>query len=118
MPISVARLKTAFTHAFMPGASPPDLVLQNGGLDGQAVGVPAGDIGCLIAGHVAVLDDHVLEDLVQGVTDVDVAVGWEFSQKIIGSIRTFREISGTKNISIRKKPLMSFLTVLVEVIKL
>ena len=51
------------------------LVLQNGGLDGQAVGVPAGYIGGAPAGHVAVLDDHILEDLVQGGADVDVAVG-------------------------------------------
>ena len=51
------------------------LVLQNGGLDGQAVGVPAGHIGSAPAGHVAVLDDHILEDLVQGGADVDVAVG-------------------------------------------
>ena len=28
-----------------------------------------------MAGHVLVLDDHVLEDLVQGGADVDVAVG-------------------------------------------
>ena len=51
------------------------LVLQHGGLDGQAVGVPAGHIGGAVAGHVLVLDDHVLEDLVQGGADVDVAVG-------------------------------------------
>ena len=39
------------------------------------MGVPAGDIGGLEAGHVLVLDDDVLEDLVQGGADVDVAVG-------------------------------------------
>ena len=39
------------------------------------MGVPAGYIGGAPAGHVAVLDDHILEDLVQGGADVDVAVG-------------------------------------------
>ena len=51
------------------------LVLEHGGLDGQAVGVPAGDVGGAIARHVLVLDDDVLEDLVHGGADVDVAVG-------------------------------------------
>ena len=55
---------------------PLDLfVLEHRRLDGQAVGVPAGDIGGAPAGHVAVLDDDVLEDLVEGGADVDVAVG-------------------------------------------
>ncbi|KAF5054609.1 hypothetical protein DSECCO2_386240 [anaerobic digester metagenome] len=44
-------------------------------LDGQAVAVPAGDVLRLAARHVAVLDDDVLQDLVHGVADVDVAVG-------------------------------------------
>jgi hypothetical protein len=44
-------------------------------LDGQAVAVPAGHVDGVHALELARLDDHVLEDLVDGVTDVDVAVG-------------------------------------------
>ena len=44
-------------------------------LDGQAVGVIAGHVGCLEAGHVLIADDDVLDDLVQGRTHVDIAVG-------------------------------------------
>ncbi len=51
------------------------LILEDGSLDGQAVGVPAGDVGGLEARHVLVLDDDVLENFVHGGADVDVAVG-------------------------------------------
>ena len=51
------------------------LVLEHGGLDGQAVGVPAGDVGGAVPGHVPVLDDDILQDFVQRRADVDVAVG-------------------------------------------
>ena len=51
------------------------LVLQHGGLDGQAVGVPAGDVGGAEARHVLVFDNDILQDLVHGGADVDVAVG-------------------------------------------
>ena len=51
------------------------LVLQDGGLDGQAVGVPAGDVGGAVARHVLVFDDDILQDLVHGGADVDIAVG-------------------------------------------
>ena len=51
------------------------LVLQDGGLDGQAVGVPAGHVGGAVARHVLLFDNDVLEDLVQGRADVDAAVG-------------------------------------------
>ena len=50
-------------------------VFQDGGFDGQAVGVPAGDIGGAVARHVFLFDDDILEDLVQRGTDVDVSVG-------------------------------------------
>ena len=39
------------------------------------MGVPAGNIGGLKAGHVPVLDNDVLQDLVHGRADVDIAVG-------------------------------------------
>ncbi len=44
-------------------------------LDGQAVAVPAGHVGCIEARQVLGLDDDVLENLVDGVTDMDAAVG-------------------------------------------
>ncbi len=44
-------------------------------LDGQAVAVPAGDVGGVVTEHGARLDDEVLEDLVEGRAHVDVAVG-------------------------------------------
>ena len=44
-------------------------------LDGQPVAVPARHVGRVVTRHGAGLDDHVLEDLVQGVAHVDVAVG-------------------------------------------
>ena len=51
------------------------LILQYSGLDGQAVGVPAGDIGGLNAGHVPGFDDDILQNLVHGGADMDIAVG-------------------------------------------
>ncbi len=45
------------------------------GFDGQAVAVPAGDIGGVEALHGARADDEVLEALVEEVAQVDVAVG-------------------------------------------
>ena len=44
-------------------------------LDGQAVAVPAGHVGSVVAAHALVFDDDVLEHLVEGVADVDGAVG-------------------------------------------
>ena len=44
-------------------------------LDGEAVAVPAGDVGGVEAGHGAGFDDEVLEGLVEGVAEVDGAVG-------------------------------------------
>ena len=44
-------------------------------LDGQAVGVVAGHIRCLEAGHILIADDDILDDLVQCSTHVDIAVG-------------------------------------------
>ena len=43
--------------------------------DGQAVAVPAGRIVHVVAQGETGADDEVLEDLVQGVADVDGAVG-------------------------------------------
>ena len=43
--------------------------------DGEAVAVPARHIGGLEAAHPLALEDDVLEDLVEGVADVDMAVG-------------------------------------------
>jgi hypothetical protein len=56
----------------LPG---PPVLLLDGVLDGQTVAVPAGDIGCVVTLERARLDDDVLEDLVERVTDVDRAVG-------------------------------------------
>ena len=42
--------------------------------DGQTVAVPTGDIARLAAQHLLAADDKILEDLVQGVTDVQVTV--------------------------------------------
>ena len=54
------------------------LLLADGGqslqLDGQTMGIKAGHIGSLIALHVLVADDDILDDLVQGRAHVDVAV--------------------------------------------
>src|SRR5690606_22027619 len=43
-------------------------------LDGHAMAVPSGYVDRVEARHVAALDDDVLQDLVDGVADVDVAV--------------------------------------------
>ncbi len=48
---------------------------RNVKLNGQAVAVPSGDIGRPVAHHGVVLDNNVFEDLVQGVPQVQVAVG-------------------------------------------
>ena len=44
-------------------------------LDGEAVAVPAGHVDAVEARHVLRLDDEILDDLVQGRAEVDVAVG-------------------------------------------
>ena len=51
------------------------LLLDDGGLDGHAVVIPAGDIGGIIAAHGVGADDKVLERLIECVTHVDPAVG-------------------------------------------
>jgi hypothetical protein len=51
------------------------LLLDNGGLDGHAVVVPAGDIGGVVAPHGVGPGDEVLDGLVQGVAHVEGAVG-------------------------------------------
>ena len=52
----------------------PQLVLYLE-LDGQAVAVPAGHVDGTLALHVAGLDDDVLQNLVQGMAKVQMAVG-------------------------------------------
>ena len=56
-------------------------------LDGQAVAVPAGDVGRVEAGHGLGLDDEVLEALVERVAQVDgaVGVGRAVVQDVLGS---------------------------------
>jgi hypothetical protein len=49
--------------------------LLDGVLDRQAVAVPARCVERVEAFQLAALDDHVLEDLVDRVADVDLAVG-------------------------------------------
>ena len=51
------------------------VLLDDGRLDGHAVVIPAGGEGHAIARHHAGLVDKILEDLVQGVAHVNVAVG-------------------------------------------
>ena len=43
--------------------------------DGEAVAIPAGPVRAIEAGHLPALDDDVFEDLVEGVPQMDVAVG-------------------------------------------
>jgi len=44
-------------------------------LDGQAVAIPARHVGAVVARHLAGLDDDILENLIEGVPQVNVAVG-------------------------------------------
>ena len=44
-------------------------------LDGQAVGIPAGDVGGLVAHHVLGADDDILENLIEGGAQMDIPVG-------------------------------------------
>ncbi len=55
-------------------------------LDGQAVAVPAGDVGGVEAGHGLGLDDEVLDALVERVAEVDgtVGVGRAVVQDVLG----------------------------------
>ena len=43
--------------------------------DGEAVAIPAGDVGGIEAGHGFRFDDEIFEDLIEGGAEVDVAVG-------------------------------------------
>ena len=51
------------------------VLLDDGGLDGHAVVVPAGDIGGVVAPHGVHTGDEVLQGLVKGVAHVQRAVG-------------------------------------------
>ena len=66
--------------------------------DGQAVAVPAGDVGRIEAGHGAGLDDEVLEALVEGVAEMDgaVGVGWAVVQDVGGRARRAISESGRR----------------------
>ncbi len=44
-------------------------------LDGEAVAVPAGDVGGVEAGHGFCFDDEVLDAFIEGVAEVDGSVG-------------------------------------------
>ena len=50
-------------------------VFQQLMLDGQAMAIPTGDIQGIKTLHGLVFDDHVLEDLVKRVADMDMAIG-------------------------------------------
>ena len=52
-----------------------DALLLNGGLDGHTVGVPARNIRRIVASHILVADDHILEDLIHGGANVNIPVG-------------------------------------------
>ena len=58
-------------HAVLRDVAVP----QRPKLDGQAVGVPARNVGGVSPRHHLVLDDEVLQHLVEGRSQVDVAVG-------------------------------------------
>ena len=53
-------------------------------LDGQAMAIPTGDVGCSEAGHGLRLDHHVLENLVQGGSQVNCpcGIGWAIVQDV------------------------------------
>ena len=51
------------------------VLLDDGGFNGHAVVVPAGNIGRVIAAHRMGADDEVLERLIERVAHVDIAVG-------------------------------------------
>ena len=51
------------------------VLLDDGGFNGHAVVVPAGNIGRVIAAHRMGADDEVLERLIECVAHVDIAVG-------------------------------------------
>jgi hypothetical protein len=58
--------------------------------DGEAVAVPAGDVGGVEASHGLGFDDEVLDALIQGVAEVDgaVGIGWAVVQNVLGSAST------------------------------
>ena len=66
---ALAKLGGAYLD---PGFTDFFLYIQ---FDGQAVAIPAGHIGCVEAVQGPGLDDDVLENLVHGVTEVQLTVG-------------------------------------------
>ena len=65
-----ARICAVVICAFFEPSSAVDL-----DFDRQAVAIPAGDVGRVEALHGLELDDEILEDFVERVAEVDVAVG-------------------------------------------
>ena len=57
------------------GQFPGAVFLLDHPFDRQAVAVPAGDIDRVLAHHLLRPVDHVLQDLVEGVADMEIAVG-------------------------------------------
>ncbi len=51
------------------------MLLLDAPLDRQAMAIPAGHVIGILARHLMRADDNVLQDLIEGVADVDVAVG-------------------------------------------
>ena len=67
-------------------------------LDRQAVAIPAWDVGRVEAHHVVGLDDQVLENLVERVADVDIAVG---VRRTIVQQEPLRALAGLANLSVQ-----------------
>ena len=57
-------------------------------LDGQTMAIPSGDVRCSEAGHGLRFDHHVLENLVQGGSQVNCpcGIGWSIVQDIGRSV--------------------------------
>ena len=79
-PLDVDELQGVFP-AFLPDLDEGHVLLFRAeelvdvDLDGQAVAIPAGDVGRDMPLHAPGLDDEILEDLVQGRAQVDMPVG-------------------------------------------
>ena len=65
-----------FAAQFKNGHIRPILsrIFQYGIFNRKAVGIPAGDIVCHVPRHVLVADNNILQCLIQGMADVDLAV--------------------------------------------
>lgn len=65
-----------FAAQFKNGHIRPILsrIFQYGIFNRKAVGIPAGDIVCHVPRHVLVADNNILQCLIQGMSDMDLAV--------------------------------------------